>query len=102
MSGWWQILRIYILKPHLRSKICAFEWHYIFGPDTYCNMALIEAEYNKQRGQKTAVPMLYVNDVYKSFDYNTNRTRKNTTSLQSIHEVLNGLELKINEGQFVT
>jgi NitT/TauT family transport system ATP-binding protein len=63
-------------------------------------MALIEGY--KQLEQETVVPMLHVNDVYKSFDYSANRIRKNAAGLQSTHEVLNGLELKISEGQFVT
>jgi NitT/TauT family transport system ATP-binding protein len=71
-------------------------------------MALIETGYNRQRGlqqKETTVPILYLKDICKSFDYNginRNSGKKETTSFQLTHEVLNGLELKINEGEFVT
>jgi len=70
-------------------------------------MALIEGQYNTQLRQKqqSLIPILHVRDVYKSFDYNStnyNSASKKTTSSNSTHVVLNGLELKINEGEFVT
>jgi NitT/TauT family transport system ATP-binding protein len=78
-------------------------------------MALIEKE-NETQGpqeqQKTTtavVPILHINNIYKSFSYNSGsgnandpETRKKNSRLISTHNVLSGLELKINEGEFVT
>lgn len=78
-------------------------------------MALLEKE-NETQGpqeqQKTAtavVPILHINNIYKSFNYNSNsgsandsETRKKNSRLISTHDVISGLELKINEGEFVT
>ncbi|MFL6473509.1 MAG: ABC transporter ATP-binding protein [Nitrososphaera sp.] len=71
------------------------------------------------------IPILHVKDVYKSFDYKNNKknngvattndregvhqqqlevkaTTRNLTIDYSSHEVLNGIDLKINEGEFLT
>jgi NitT/TauT family transport system ATP-binding protein len=70
------------------------------------------------------IPVLHVKDVYKSFDYknNKNNSRSGITttydrlggeqqqqqqlnssrSLRASHEVLNGVDLEIKEGEFVT
>jgi NitT/TauT family transport system ATP-binding protein len=78
-------------------------------------MALLEKE-NETQGpqeqQKTTtavVPILHINNIYKSFNYNSNsgsasdsETKKKNSRLISTHDVLSGLELKINEGEFVT
>ena len=66
------------------------------------------------------IPVVHVKDVYKSFDYKNNSSSatnyndvnrrhqqqllKNprTTLTTSSHEVLNGVDLKIREGEFVT
>src|SRR5919197_3435060 len=73
-------------------------------------MALIESGRNGQGQQWTVYsPILHINDVYKSFDFasggstnHTGSTTKNKARLNSTHEVLAGLEMKINEGEFVT
>ncbi|HEY3094520.1 MAG TPA: ABC transporter ATP-binding protein [Nitrososphaera sp.] len=74
-------------------------------------MALIESGSNSQVQQETAhAPILNINDVYKSFDFasrgNNSRSggtaNKNKARLDSTHQVLAGLEMKINEGEFVT
>lgn len=76
-------------------------------------MALIEKE-NETQGpqeqQKTTtavVPILHINNIYKSSNYNSNsgsandpETRKKNSRLISTHDVISGLELKINEGEF--
>jgi NitT/TauT family transport system ATP-binding protein len=82
-------------------------------------------ERQEQQKQETLgfIPVLHVKDVYKSFDY---KNRKNngsskttncdlaswqqqqqllsnsTRSFRTSHEVLNGVDLKIREGEFVT
>src|SRR5437867_816425 len=71
-------------------------------------MALIESARNSQ-GNPHA-PILHINDVYKSFDFGSNggtsqshgMANKNKAMLKSTHGVLAGLEMKINEGEFVT
>jgi NitT/TauT family transport system ATP-binding protein len=73
-------------------------------------MALIESARNSQGNQGIAhAPILHINDVYKSFDFASNgnasqsgTASKNKARLNSTHEVLTGLEMKINEGEFVT
>jgi NitT/TauT family transport system ATP-binding protein len=103
-------------------------------------MALIETSYSndtnnsksqqerqEQQKQETFdfIPVVHVKDVYKSFDYKSNKNdtssngittnynhvsgqqqqqllSNSTRSLRTSHEVLNGLDLKIREGEFVT
>src|ERR1041385_2107119 len=65
-------------------------------------MALIESGRDHRAPQKTAgAPILNISNVCKSFDFafNGNSAR---ASLDLNHQVLRGLELKINEGEFVT
>ena len=83
-------------------------------------------EQQEQQKQETLgfIPVLHVKDVYKSFDYKNRKNkgsskttnydpaswqqqqqllRNSTRSLMtSSHEVLNGVDLKIREGEFVT
>jgi NitT/TauT family transport system ATP-binding protein len=104
-------------------------------------MALIETSHaniadNSNNGQKQQeqqeqenlgfIPVVHVNDVYKSFDYKNNRNNSSTMTTtydhlsgqqkqqqqllsstrslraSSSHEVLNGVNLKVKEGEFVT
>jgi NitT/TauT family transport system ATP-binding protein len=66
-------------------------------------MALIESGDDSQ-GQQGAVhaPILHINNVSKSFDFTFNNGGTTKARLDSTHQVLAGLELKINEGEFVT
>ena len=69
------------------------------------------------------IPVVHVKDVYKSFDYKNNGSSSSTTNYNDVsrlqqqqqllksprttlttssHEVLNGVDLKIREGEFVT
>jgi NitT/TauT family transport system ATP-binding protein len=69
---------------------------------------LIESARNSQGSPQA--PILHINDVYKSFDFGSNDrssqsggiANNNKARLQSTHQVLAGLEMKINEGEFVT
>jgi len=75
-------------------------------------MALIESELNSQSQQKQTetarAPILHINNVFKSFDFATSGNSDgiskigNKARVNSTHEVLAGLEMKINEGEFVT
>jgi NitT/TauT family transport system ATP-binding protein len=67
-------------------------------------MALIESGQNSQGQQRAAhPPILHINEVYKSFDFASNNDGGPLkTRLDSTHQVLAGLEMKINEGEFVT
>ncbi len=104
-------------------------------------MALIETSYaniadnsnnyvqkhqeHQEQEKLDSIPVVHVNDVYKSFDYKNNkdnssssmtttydhlsgkqkqRQLNSTRSLRafSSHEVLNGVNLKVKEGEFVT
>jgi sulfonate transport system ATP-binding protein len=85
------------------------------------NRSLLE----RQEENPDFIPILHVKDVYKSFDYKNNKknngvattndrkgvhqqqleakaTTRNLTIDYSSHEVLNGIDLKINEGEFLT
>src|SRR5215210_8324992 len=68
------------------------------------------------------IPVVHVKDVYKSFDYKNNKNNSSSITttyhlrgqqqqqlnstrsltVSSSHEVLNGVDLKIKEGEFVT
>lgn len=56
----------------------------------------------------TATSALHLKKVYKSFEYNTSNDKNNNSSSKkcfasnSKYEVLKGIELRINEGEFVT
>lgn len=79
-------------------------------------MALTEAEHSIQKHQnlenlvdsRTYVPVLHVSEVSKSFDFNStpeikkNGGGKNAVASRSIHKVLDSLDLRIKEGEFVT
>jgi NitT/TauT family transport system ATP-binding protein len=67
-------------------------------------MALIESGQNSQGQQRAAhPPILHINEVYKSFDFASNNDGGPLKArLDSKHQVLAGLEMKINEGEFVT
>ena len=79
-------------------------------------MALTEAEHNIQNHQNlenlvdsgTYVPVLHVSEVSKSFDFNImpeikrNGGGRNAVASRSIHKVLDSLDLRIKEGEFVT
>jgi NitT/TauT family transport system ATP-binding protein len=88
------------------------------------NNAQVRREQQKQENRDFA-PVVHVKEVYKSFDYKNsknnssnitttydhlsgqqqqqlNPTRSLRTSSSSSHDVLNGVDLKINEGEFVT
>ena len=95
-------------------------------------MALIQTSYtnntknsNKQEPQEQKkqesfdlIPVVHVKEIYKSFDYKNYKNNSNSTTYYnhvsrrqqllknprttSSHEVLNGVDLKINEGEFVT
>jgi NitT/TauT family transport system ATP-binding protein len=79
----------------------------------------------QKQGSLGFIPIVHVKDVYKSFDFKNNRnnnSNSNTTAYDllsreqqqqlnsrstmrrtsSSYEVLNGIDLKINEGEFVT
>ena len=78
----------------------------------------------EQQKQETLdfIPVLHVKDVYKSFDYKISKNNgsskitnydhisseqqqllsNSTRSFRTSHEVLNGVDLKIREGEFVT
>jgi NitT/TauT family transport system ATP-binding protein len=96
------------------------------------HMALIQTSYtnntknsNKQEPQEQKkqesfdlIPVVHVKEIYKSFDYKNYKNNSNSTTYYnhvsrrqqllknprttSSHEVLNGVDLKINEGEFVT
>jgi NitT/TauT family transport system ATP-binding protein len=82
-------------------------------------------ERQEQQKQETLdfIPVLHVKDVYKSFDYKISKNNgsskitnydhisseqqqqllsNSTRSFRTSHEVLNGVDLKIREGEFVT
>ena len=83
-------------------------------------------EQQEQQKQETLdfIPVLHVKDVYKSFDYKISKNNgsskttnydlasseqqqqqllsNSTRSFRTSHEVLNGVDLKIREGEFVT
>jgi NitT/TauT family transport system ATP-binding protein len=82
-------------------------------------------ELQEQQKQETLdfIPVLHVKDVYKSFDYKISKTKgsskitnydhisseqqqqllsNSTRGFRTSHEVLNGVDLKIREGEFVT
>jgi NitT/TauT family transport system ATP-binding protein len=78
----------------------------------------------QKQGSLGFIPIVHVKDVYKSFDLKNNRNNnsnsnttaydllsreqqqqlnsRNTMRRTSSYEVLNGIDLKINEGEFVT
>src|SRR3712207_4670463 len=82
-------------------------------------------EQREQQREETlnSIPVLQVKDVYKSFDYKNNKNKgsskianydrisrkqqqllsNSTSSLRNFtHDVLNGVDLRIREGEFVT
>ncbi len=83
-----------------------------------------QQEPQEQKKQESFIPVVHVKDVYKSFDYKNNSSSSSsatnynhvnrqqqqqqllmnprTTLNTSSHEVLNGVDLKIREGEFVT
>jgi ABC-type nitrate/sulfonate/bicarbonate transport system ATPase subunit len=66
-------------------------------------MKLIESGHNIRGHQRTPEdPVLLISDIHKSFDFAANNGATATGMLNSIHEVIAGLELGINEGEFVT
>ena len=95
--------------------------------DNSSNNVQVQQEQQEQ-GNLGSIPVVHVKDVYKSFDYKNNKN--NSTSItttyhlrgqqkqqqqqqqqlnstrsltvSSSHEVLNGVDLKIKEGEFVT
>jgi NitT/TauT family transport system ATP-binding protein len=80
-----------------------------------------EPQEQKKQESIDFIPFVYVKDIYKSFDYKNNNSSSRTTNdnhvsrrqqqllknprktlRTSSHEVLNGVDLKIREGEFVT
>lgn len=65
-------------------------------------MALIESEQDaRSLHVPIRVPLVHINNVSKSFDFASSGGQTNV-GLEPIHKVLASLELKINEGEFVT
>ena len=70
-------------------------------------MALLESEQNlgrvEKENAKTFVPILQLNGIHKSFSFATNiGGKKKSNRTETTHTVLGGVELAINEGEFVT
>jgi NitT/TauT family transport system ATP-binding protein len=80
-----------------------------------------EPQEQKKQESFDFIPFVHVKDIYKSFDYKNNNSSSRTTNdnhvsrqqqqllknprktlRTSSHEVLNGVDLKIREGEFVT
>jgi NitT/TauT family transport system ATP-binding protein len=80
-----------------------------------------EPQEQKKQESFDFIPFVHVKDIYKSFDYKNNNSSSRTTNdnhvsrqqqqllknprktlRTSSHEVLNGIDLKIREGEFVT
>src|SRR5919109_852955 len=82
-----------------------------------------EPQEQKKQESLDFIPVVHVKDVYKSFDYKNNKNNSSTTNYNDVsrlqqqqqlsknhratlgtssHEVLNGVDLKIREGEFVT
>jgi sulfonate transport system ATP-binding protein len=98
----------------------------LFEPSSYINNTNnrnIQQEPQEQKKQENInfIPIVHVKDIYKSFDYKDSSSSSSTIhhnrvgeqqqqllnnpriSLSaSSHEVLNGVDLKISEGEFVT
>jgi len=98
----------------------------LFEPSSYLNNTNnrnIQQEPQEQKKQENVnfIPIVHVKDIYKSFDYKDSSSSSSTIhhnrvgeqqqqllnnpriSLSaSSHEVLNGVDLKISEGEFVT
>jgi NitT/TauT family transport system ATP-binding protein len=98
----------------------------LFEPSSYINNTNnrnIQQEPQEQKKQENVnfIPIVHVKDIYKSFDYKDSSSSSSTIhhnrvgeqqqqllnnpriSLSaSSHEVLNGVDLKISEGEFVT
>jgi NitT/TauT family transport system ATP-binding protein len=88
--------------------------------DNSNNNVQVQQEQQEQ-GNLGSIPVVHVKDVYKSFDYKNNKNNSSSitttyhlrgqqkqqlnstrTLRASSHEVLNGVDLKIKEGEFVT
>ena len=98
----------------------------LFEPSSYINNTNnrnTQQEPQEQKKQENVnfIPIVHVKDIYKSFDYKDSSSSSSTIhhnrvgeqqqqllnnpriSLStSSHEVLNGVDLKISEGEFVT
>jgi NitT/TauT family transport system ATP-binding protein len=80
-----------------------------------------EPQEQKKQESFDFIPFVHVKDIYKSFDYKNNNSSSRTTNDNQVsrqqqqllknhrktlrtssHEVLNGVDLKIREGEFVT
>jgi NitT/TauT family transport system ATP-binding protein len=77
----------------------------------YCQLALIEERYADKGGSQkqqqqdygsSCIPILHAKDIFKSFNYNAKSSGKNVFDSELTHNVLSGIELIINEGEFVT
>lgn len=88
-----------------------------YSDNTSNNVRQQESQERKNLESFDFIPVVHVKDIYKSFDYknsNSSITNHNDatrqqlssnspmTSSMSSHEVLNGVDLKIREGEFVT
>ncbi|HEY1248667.1 MAG TPA: ABC transporter ATP-binding protein [Nitrososphaera sp.] len=88
-----------------------------YGINTSDNVRQQELQERKNLESFDFIPVVHVKDIYKSFDYkNSNSSITNhddairqqlssnspMTWSTSSHEVLNGVDLKIREGEFVT
>ena len=93
--------------------------------DNSSNNVQVQQEQQEQ-GNLGSIPVVHVKDVYKSFDYKNNKNNSSSITttyhlrgqqkqqqqqqlnstrsltVSSSHEVLNGVDLKIKEGEFVT
>src|SRR5215211_3642884 len=93
--------------------------------DNSSNNVQVQQEQQEQ-GNLGSIPVVHVRDVYKSFDYKNNKNNSSSITttyhlrgqqkqqqqqqlnstrsltVSSSHEVLNGVDLKIKEGEFVT
>jgi sulfonate transport system ATP-binding protein len=70
-------------------------------------MALLESEQNlvrvEKENAKTVAPILQLNGIHKSFNFSSNFSgKKKSNRTEATHTVLGGVQLSINEGEFVT